>query len=101
MKLCQVNAECLAIIGIRPRRLDETNNINVQNVIVFLIYGLSSVSTTAFFLFDAKTFQEHAESFFACETVTVLYMGFVLNVIKAMDLFGFIEQLEKIIEKRK
>lgn len=100
MKLYRVNRKCLALIGIRPRRSDETSNINFHNVVVFIIFGLCSISTTVFFLYEAKTFQEHAESFFACATVTALYGGFVLNLINAMDVFRCIELLEKLIEKR-
>lgn len=98
MKVLVTIENCAKVLGIRRLEPDQTNPFNRRNICVLLIYVLYFISTTAFLLFDANTFQEFTECFFAFITVLFISIGFLLNILKTTELFQLQDTVEKTIE---
>lgn len=101
MKIFHVLLEYARIIGIRPIEPGETSIFNFVNLIVLWYLGISTIAATAFLLFEASTFQQYAESFFAWISVVAVLIGsyfFIQNTLQSLE---FIASLEKTIESRK
>lgn len=101
MKLFQAIRDNLATFGIYQLEPSEKNPFNRRNLAVLLAFALSTLSAIAFFLFDADSFRESADSFFVWITVLLTFIGTLIVILKTDDVFQFIANMEKIIGNRK
>lgn len=101
MKLFEVILEYMAVVGFCPLQPGQKSKFNGRNVIVLVIYGICTISATAFFLCDAKTAREYEESFHAFNTVSLMFVGFLINLFQLKEIFKFVEKMERFCNSRK
>lgn len=95
MKLFENNRKGGKFIGI-----EEGRTFTRRNVFVLLLYVLFFVTSTAFILFDANTFEDYSEAFFAWASVLFTGVGFLIYILQSKDIFRVIRHFEQIIENR-
>lgn len=101
MKIFQTLAKLFENVGISVRQAFGENLLNKKNVIVFCLLIVFSTLTTAFFLFEAKTFREYAESFYISVSMIMISVCFALFIWKTVKIFELIVTIETIIQHRK
>lgn len=101
MKLFQQARIYAAVIGIVPLPPGKTNKFNHRNVTILTICGIFFTLSTAFILFDAKTFQEYANSFFLWISVLGVYIGFFTAIVKTVEIYQYVGKTEQITDSRK
>lgn len=87
----------LGILGINSTR---KSSFNCKNLVVLFLLGQLILSTTAYFLHEAKTTQEYSESFYTLNTSALLFFVFAVIIRKQTNIFQFIVDLRSLIETR-
>lgn len=100
MKVFVVLKRYLSYMGIRPLCADKKTPFPFQYVGVMFLFGLFFISVISFLSFEASTFQEYSESFYALISVSFGLIVMNFYSMKA-DIFGFFDRLENMIESRK
>lgn len=87
------------IIGISLKSRKH-NGFNRRHLLVLFIFLFYSISSTAFLLFDAKTFKEYSEASFVWLTVISICFGFFTQILKSQELIDLIINSQTMIEFR-
>lgn len=100
MKIFTLIREYFMILGIRPRKPNESR-LNCRNAMAMFSFVQLFIMTTTFFLFKAKTFREYAECFYGCVTALLNFVNFAIIVFWKTDkIFRTIDHFEEVIQKR-
>lgn len=102
MKLFQFNQEFYKILEIFPNQNqpDQRCSFTMKNLFVIAGMILFFCSLTAFFLFEAKSAEEHAYSFFISTSVLTCIAQMFSVIWKLPKMFKSFEEFEQFIEKR-
>lgn len=74
-------------------------SLNWKNAVILSLIGQYVATTAAYFLFEAKTFAEYAESLYIVITLLNAFLMFVDMVRNATKIFELIGDFECTIEK--
>lgn len=88
-------------MGIYPKQPNHHYSINARNLFFSLSMTLISISTTAFFIFKAKSIGEHAETLYIASTQMTGLFIFLVTFWKMPKILKIIEKSEELIEKSK
>ena len=100
MKIFESIQNYFAIAGISIRQTTNMHAFNIKSVTVGFGFGVSFISCTMFFFYEASGFEEFAGLFFLVSTAIFSTFCFINLVWKRANLFKFIKSLENFIEKR-
>lgn len=101
MKISRSVKKYLARLGIKPLPLNQSHPFNIQNVIVFFVFGLCITLNSAYFFLEATRFVESIESLYLTCLAIVCTINFASLIWKMSKLFDLINNLEKIVEESK
>lgn len=101
MILLQVAYEYAEAIGIYRYPANPQNKFNPRNLSVFMLFVLFTISTSALLIFDANSYREFEEGFFAFIAASFTNVGLLINILKSRDIFRLVDNFEKTIETRK
>lgn len=90
-----------SILGINSSALRKNQVFNIRNVLTVFLFGVLSVSTTEFLVFEATSFREYADSFYSACTISLVGANFAVLMWKTAKVFTFIEELQNIIQERR
>lgn len=97
IQLFQMIQRNLAKLGISSNCFNQFDrNLSLAS----LSYGLNVISNGIFLLHETNNFREFTNSFNATYSVVSVVACFVIVIYKVIKLFEFIENCEKIIDKR-
>lgn len=74
--------------------------LNIRNVVVAIGFGIAGIMCAKFHFYDAKTFEEYANSFYLMSTGGLTVFCFKILMWKRPELFEFIESIEHLIDTR-
>lgn len=74
---------------------------NSRNIAVSFGFGVASILCTKFHFFEAKTFDEYANSFYLMSTGSLTVCCFIVLMWKRVEPFDFIKSIEHLIDERK
>lgn len=97
--LAQIQAYA-AFVGLHRPPPGINTTFNRRNIVFILSFGIFFISSTAFLIFNAKTFLEYEECFFGWCTCSFVYVGIIIFFRKLIDTFDYVEKLEQTFEKR-
>lgn len=100
MKLFQLIEKALGILGIFPPKQPEENPITWRRLTTLFILVQFSISSIVFFLFEAATFREYADSFYISATAMLKVCTYIVALYKSKKMFGLIQKLEFVIHTR-
>lgn len=100
MKILNSIQNSLRILGIHKPE-PNCNRFTVKRLLILYTFTQISLSTTTFFLIDAKSFRDYTYSLYAAATSTLYVSCFSLMIFHMENIFKLIENLEYIIETRK
>lgn len=86
-----------ATLGISSNCL---NQFDRNLSLAFLSYGLNIISNGIFLLHDTNNFREYTDSINATYSVVIVFACLVIVISEITNLFEFIENCEKIVDKR-
>lgn len=89
-----------AILGINPPENIEKRILNPKNTFGLIFFGALIISTDEFLFYEANTFQEYTDSFYATCTIALCGANFAIVVWKASKVIEFIENVQEIIRGR-
>ena len=93
MKILQQLQNALAIYGIAAHQ----QPFNWRNLMAFFIFSCAIASNGIFIFYEAKSFQEYAESIFMATALIAVSICFVYIVLKMHRLFDCLNEMEKLI----
>lgn len=96
MKILESIQNYFEVIGIVPS-LD--HRLNEKNVTILLLFGMFTVATNIFFVYEAENFREATNSFYAACSATLTTFSFAAIIGKTNQIFDFIESFRNIITK--
>lgn len=88
-------------MGIYPKQPNHYYSINARNLFFSLSMTLISISTTAFFIFKAKSIGEHIETLYIATTQMTGLFIFLVSFWKMPKILKIIEDAEELIQKSK
>lgn len=95
MKLFKTFRKNAALIGITP----DTRPFDFGKIgITFSIMWLGAIFNWAFFICEAKTFNDYAAATITTSAFPVVAICFMILVFQSRNIFEFIDGCEKIIE---
>lgn len=100
MKVFCTLQKFMSILGIQPHPAQQLL-FNSKSILAFIFIVRYGIFTIAGLLFDAKTFGEYAESFYAIMTGFIVVSNFSTMTLKMSKIFRLIEQFDDTIQKRK
>lgn len=95
MKILQVTQRGIAIVGIEP----DQQRFNRRTSLVFFVFGLCIMSQCIFIVRSAKTFIEYTDCVYKTGTTISIAVCYTSLVCYKMELFSFINDIEKIANK--
>lgn len=101
MKFFQSIRKVFASVGIYKPQPLQKNPISVRSALRLLCLALFSSLTFAFFVYEAKTLLEFAESFYIFATSTFLFSILSTYILKTPKIFELLDSMEIEIEERK
>lgn len=101
MRVLEEIVKHAAIVGIYQLKPGEKNVFNRRNTVVLLVFGLILSLTLTYFFYVANSIQQYALSFFACMTMSLVFIEFSYAMLKTVEIFQFRDRVEKIILNRK
>lgn len=101
MKVFQSLQKYMAINGLQPSDPNQKYSSNWKTYVNFVFFVKHLISLTLGFVYEADTFGEHAESFFASTTDLVSLFIFIVLHSKIGTLTELIDKFGNMIEKRK
>lgn len=100
MKTFQSTRKFFDILGVCSRSEKLSNLSHIKKCVIFLLFTQYSITLTSFLLFEANTFNEYADSFYAVATSSLLFFTLTEIVRKKTQIFHLIDNYERIIQKR-
>lgn len=94
MKIFQRLQILLGVVGIYPQQSSFSMNI----IMIVILFGILSISSTTFLLHNAKTINEYSESLYV---TTSMYYIFIVTTVFARKIMKLIGDFESVIQKRK
>lgn len=91
----------MMLMGMRRLRPNEKSPFHFQNIVFMLLFMVFNISVIAYMSFEAKTFQEYTESFYAFISVSFTSGALVLVYSMTADIYRFLDGLIIIVEGRK
>lgn len=86
------------IIGITPPLQSNQNfPFNIRIVVILITLTLALISTTGYFLFDAKSAIEKADTFYVCTSYVACECVYLICIWKCGKIFTFIEEFDAYI----
>lgn len=98
IKLFRYVRKIYRALGIYPPVKHGQNPFNAKNSINSAFLILTSVSSFAYFLFEADSIDEYGKSFFASISNFELLVYFIVSFLKIHSISKLIRELEKFIE---
>lgn len=95
MQIFQSIQKHFATLGIAKSQITQKYLLNVKNVLGWFMLWQYTCSTSAFFLFEAITFREYAESYYISSTVFGATLNCTYVVLKVAEVFDLILHLER------
>lgn len=89
------------MMGIDPYQSIHESPINIRNLIVLFLFGMTITFNFIYQFNVATTFKEFTDSTIITSTIIVNAAVFTSNVLETAKLFSFIEGLNDIIQKSK
>lgn len=100
MKIFQLLKKPFGVLGIHPPKSFDENPITLRRLITLFILIQFSIASIVFFLFEATTFIEYADSFYISATAMLKVCVFSAILWKLIKIFELIENFEEIIQNR-
>lgn len=90
------------VLGIHPVLIPSFfKHFNIKNVIVLLFLGQYAISTAVYFLNEARTLSEFAESFYIFATAALVFVAFLVIIQESSNIFQLIGEFESVIHESK
>lgn len=99
MKLFQYIRDCYQTVGVYPMQSNRNSVFNSKNVFVLMCALEMFTSSLAYFLFEAKSIGEFADSFFMVLSSCVCAVYFSISIFKIAHILELIGGFEQFIEK--
>lgn len=100
MKLFQLIEKPFDILGIYPPKHPDESPLTIRRFITLLILLQFSILALIFFLFEAATFREYADSFYVSATAMLKVCNYTVILCKLTKIFGLIQRFELVIHTR-
>lgn len=101
MKLFQTIRGYLAIMGIEPSRQCKNYSFNFSSLVILTTLVHFTAATAAFILYDAESFKEVADSFYASSASLSAVLNLIETICNSSRFFALIEGFENTIESSK
>lgn len=101
MDIFQFIQKPFGILGIHRSQPNQKNSRNSRKTLTYLILVHFSIMPIVFFLVQAKTFREYADSFYISATASLKVCTFTVSLWKISTIFKFIDNVNSAIQKRK
>lgn len=102
MKLFQSIQVYFASLGIKPPSEQlQKYPFNTANVLTLIVMLQFAVSTTAFFVFDARNFKQIADSFYPSSNAISGTVNFIVVICNLAKIFKLIENYETALRASK
>lgn len=88
------------VIGIHPNGFNQTCSYNWRNSTILLFMSIMFGASTAFFLFQARTFHEYGDTFLISAALLLNIVCLLTMVPKMTDVFELMEIFGEFVEKR-
>lgn len=89
------------ILGIISRQSTRKDLLNIQNVAFFIVIAMDLLSSIAFGYYEANSFEEYVDSFYATSSAFVCFYSYGVLFWEMPKLYRFINALEATINKSK
>lgn len=89
------------ISGITSSQSTRKDLLKIRNVVFFVILGLDIISAGLFGYYEANSFEEYVDSFFATSSAFICFYSFGVLFWETPKLYRFTEALEIAINKSK
>lgn len=98
MKLFQSIQVYFAFLGIKPSQNFQKYPFNATNLVILTIFVQFSVGTTAFIVYDAKSFKQLADAFYPTSLAITATLNFIFIICNSSKVYKFIENYENTIK---
>lgn len=101
MKIFQYVQKLYGVLGIHRSNSNKNNTWNRRKVLTYFMLVQFTGTSIIFFLFQAKTFKEYADSFYISATASLKVCTYTVSLWKMPKVFKLIDNFENFIQKRK
>lgn len=100
IKLFQILQKPFAILGISDPQKSQRHQFNARNFVCLLFLGLYTILTGLFFLVEAETFEEYADSFYASFSMATIFFTCSSTMSDVVEIYELTSGFEALIQKR-
>lgn len=100
MKILQLIQKHYEGVGLSVPDPITDRRFNSTSIFYLGVLSCFVMTTTAFLLFEARTFSEIAESAYISSGMMVIWVDFIVPILKLETLFSLIRNIESTIQKR-
>lgn len=101
MKLFGSTQQNFSVLGITPNQSVQTHPFNGKNSTTFFMYVLNCIFFLVYFFRVANSFGEYVISIYMTTATVVVAVNYTTLVCQSLNIFVFIENVEKMIETSK
>lgn len=101
MKPFHTTREIFYSLSINPEEVSEQNRCNLKRLTIFFLVTQCIIPLWLFFLFEAKNFNEYADSFYSVATSTHLFFTYFIIYSKRHSVFRLMRDFESVMQERK
>lgn len=101
MKIFQYVQKLYGVLGIHQPNANKNNTWNRRKVLTYFMLVQLTGTSIIFFLFEAKTFKEYADSFYISATASLKVCTYTVSLWKMPKVFKLIDNFQNFIQKRK
>lgn len=99
MRICQIVQRNLSYLGITWHTSTQQYPIDRRNASVLFVFIVTAVMFYIYLFHVASTFQEYADSIYACLIITVATVAYVIMIWQMGMLLDCVNRMEKIINE--
>lgn len=88
-----------AVIGINPHQLTQKYPFNVRNIVCLQLFGISTITSVAYFLYVANDFGEYTNSAFSISGAIVCGVSMSTMIGMMPKLFEFFTDVENTVNE--
>lgn len=98
--LQSIQADC-ELLGIDSYNLRPNHQLNLRSSIAFALYILSTISSSYYFFYVDKSFEQYITSYYATTSIFVCFIQFANLFWQMPNSTHFFSSLEKFVQQRK
>lgn len=101
MTILKMSRKYLAILGIIPILVTQPHPFNRKISVNYLVYASQFMCHLVFALYEAESFWEYIQSIYLCSISVLGAIVYSMLVFRVSKLFGFIAELENVVNTGK